>query len=81
MAGIRLYACSEKALISLLKFACIFSSVNVMEFWVEVSVVIILIKQKIANSSGRLIPDEKVMPELNERYIDIFKYIGILKAK
>ena len=52
-----------------------------MEFWVEVSVVIILIKQKIANSSGRLIPDEKVMPELNERYIDIFKYIGILKAK
>ena len=81
MAGIRLYACSEKALISLLKFACICSSVNVMEFWVEVSVVIILIKQKIANSSSRLIPDEKVMPELNERYIDIFKYIGILKAK
>ena len=74
----KLYSGSEKGLYSLVQTARVFSENIGLEFGIEKSAMLVIVKEKIVKSVGIELPDYKIIKSLREG--ESYKYLGILEA-
>ena len=79
MDNLKSYTSNEKSLESLIQTLRVFSNDIGMEFVVEICVVLLMKKGKVANSDRIALLNEKIMKGLKEG--DSYIYIGLIQAK